>query len=544
MKQMTKQSAIVGVTTLSSLMTVGTAAADTQDFALHQKGDDVKMEEWRTEVARIEAENAQAEADAKTASVTPSKSASTGTTTDTSEKRLAMEERNRKLRHEYHEKYRDYLDAVNEGRKDVVEPTKPVYETMLPDNATESAPSEAFTIVRWDEKPLPNVPQLEFYREVTESSQAPVRTGSSEAPKAKEGLAPASTPEAALTLSDAKEARSEEALETAGEQTSKETVGEAPTPEKAEGADKNLTDAKEQKSKESVGEAPTPEKADGANKHLTDAKEQKSKETKAPTKTSSESSSTYESQKRAYQEAMRQYAEKKSQYDEALKAYTSAKSKYDADLAAYNKILADNAEITKSNQSKQAGYDATYKAYQTAKAEYDAKLTAYNQQVAQNEKAKVAYETAVSNYQAAKKKYDSDSATYQSAMSKYAADKQSYDAKMAEMERNKNIPGHLSQAMSQSLIFTNEPNATVTITGQAHNIKSSSWESADGVLQKFAADRYRSTDYGLQPEAVKNALEGSPDNVSYPVIMNNNSTTTVEYNNLQNTSYKVGRLVR
>ena len=254
--------------------------------------------------------------------------------------------------------------------------------------------------------------------------------------------------------------------------------------------------------------------------------------------TQSQNSSTYEQQKRAHQEAMRQYTEKKSQYDEALKQYTTAKAKYDADLAAYNKILADNAEITKGNQSKQASYDAAYKAYQTAKSEYDAKLTAYNQQVAQNEKAKVAYNTAVSDYQAAKKKYDQDSATYQSAMSKYVADKSSYDAKMAEMERNKNIPGHLSQAMSQSLLFTNEPNATVTITGQAHNIKSSSWESADGVLQKFAADHYRSTDYGLQPEAVKNALEGSPDNLSYPVIMNNNSTTTVEYNNLQNTSYK------
>ena len=283
MKQMTKQSAIVGMTTLSSLMAVGTAAADTQDFALHQKGDDVKMEEWRTEVARIEAENAQAEADAKASLVTPTKSTSTGTTTDTSEKRLAMEERNRKLRHEYHEKYRDYLDAVNEGRKDLVEPAKPVYETMLPDVTAESAPRESFTIVRWDEKPLPNVPQLEFYREANET-HAPASVKSPEAPKATEGLAPASTPEAALTLSDAKEARSEETLATVEEPQSKEVVGEAPTPEKAEGADKNLTDAKEQKSKETVGEAPTPEKADGADKHLTDAKEQKSKETQAPTK--------------------------------------------------------------------------------------------------------------------------------------------------------------------------------------------------------------------------------------------------------------------
>ena len=242
MKQMTKQSAIMGVTTLSSLMAVGTAAADTQDFALHQKGDDVKMEEWRTEVARIEAENAQAEADAKASLVASTTSAPAKTTTDTSEKRLAMEERNRKLRHEYHEKYRDYLDAVNEGRKDVVEPTKPVYETMLPDNATESAPSEAFTIVRWDEKPLPNVPQLEFYREANET-KAPASVESPEAPKAKDGLAPAPTPEAALTLSDAKEARSEETLSPGDEQTSTELGGVGPTEERAEGADKNFTAA-------------------------------------------------------------------------------------------------------------------------------------------------------------------------------------------------------------------------------------------------------------------------------------------------------------
>ena len=285
MKQMTKQSAIIGVTTLSSLMAVGTAAADTQDLALHQKGDDVKMEEWRTEVARIEAENAQAEADAKASLVASTTSAPAKTTTNTSEKRLAMEERNRKLRHEYHEKYRDYLDAVNEGRKDLVEPAKPVYETMLPDVAAESTTSASFTIVRWDEKPLPNVPQLEFYREAND--KAPTSVESPEASKATEGLAPASTPEAALTLSDAKEARSEETLATGEEQKSKETLGEAPTPEKAEGADKNLANAKEQKSKEAVGEAPTPEKADGADKHLTDAKEQQSKETKAPTKTSS-----------------------------------------------------------------------------------------------------------------------------------------------------------------------------------------------------------------------------------------------------------------
>jgi len=109
MKQLMKSSAMVGLTTLSSLMATGTASADTQDLALHEKGDDVKMEAWRTDVARVEAENAQAEADAKNAAATTTESTTTTAVSDDSEKREAMEERNRVLRNQYHEKYRDYI---------------------------------------------------------------------------------------------------------------------------------------------------------------------------------------------------------------------------------------------------------------------------------------------------------------------------------------------------------------------------------------------------------------------------------------------------
>ena len=48
-----------------------------------------------------------------------------------------------------------------------------------------------------------------------------------------------------------------------------------------------MTNAKEQKSKETLGEAPTPEKAEGADTHLDKKEDQTSKDTKAPTKTSS-----------------------------------------------------------------------------------------------------------------------------------------------------------------------------------------------------------------------------------------------------------------
>ena len=272
MKQLMKSSAMVGLTTLSSLMATGTASADTQDLALHEKGDDVKMEAWRTDVARVEAENAQAEADAKNAAATTTESTTTTTVSDDSDKREAMEERNRVLRNQYHEKYRDYMDAVNEGRTDVPEPTKPVYETMLPASKASKATSTDFTIVRWDEKALPKGPQLDFYKETGDT--APVenkQTAPTETKPKGEALAEAPTPENALTLS--------EGLTSASD--SKDVAGDVPTPDKA------LTNAKEQKSKEAIAEAPTPEKAEGADTHLDQKEDQTSKDTKAPTKTSS-----------------------------------------------------------------------------------------------------------------------------------------------------------------------------------------------------------------------------------------------------------------
>lgn len=275
MKQLMKSSAMVGLTTLSSLMATGTASADTQDLALHEKGDDVKMEAWRTDVARVEAGNAQAEADAKNAAATTTESTTTTAVSDDSDKREAMEERNRVLRNQYHEKYRDYMDAVNEGRTDVPEPAKPVYETMLPASKASKATSTDFTIVRWDEKALPNGPQLEFYKETSENKPTAPAESKAVAPtetKPKvEALAEAPTPENALTLS--------EGLTSAS--NSKEVAGDIPTPDNA------LTNAKEQKSKEAIGEAPTPEKAEGADTHLDKKEDQTSKDTKAPTKTSS-----------------------------------------------------------------------------------------------------------------------------------------------------------------------------------------------------------------------------------------------------------------
>lgn len=268
MKQLMKSSAMVGLTTLSSLMATGTASADTQDLALHEKGDDVKMEAWRTDVARVEAENAQAEADAKNAAVSTTES--TTTTSDDSEKREAMEERNRVLRNQYHEKYRDYMDAVNEGRTDVPEPTKPVYETMLPASKVSKSTSTDFTIVRWNEKALPNGPQLDFYKEAGDSTETKPATPTEAKPKG-EALAEAPTPENALTLS--------EGLTSAS--NAKEVAGDVPTP------DNTLANATEQKSKEAIGEAPTPEKAEGADTHLDKKEDQTSKDTKAPTKTSS-----------------------------------------------------------------------------------------------------------------------------------------------------------------------------------------------------------------------------------------------------------------
>lgn len=281
MKQLMKSSAMVGLTTLSSLMAAGTASADTQDLELHEKGDDVKMEAWRTEVARVEAENAQAEADAKNAATTTTESTTTTAVSDDSDKREAMEERNRVLRNQYHEKYRDYMDAVNEGRTDVPEPTKPVYETMLPTAKTNKTTTTDFTIVRWDEKALPKGPQLEFYKEsgnTVENKQTTTVAPTESKPKVE-----VQTPENALTLSDNLTSSSDakDVVDDTSSSKTNESAGDVPTPTNP------LVDSKEQKSKEAIGEPPTPEKADGADKHLNQKEDQTAKDTKAPTKTSS-----------------------------------------------------------------------------------------------------------------------------------------------------------------------------------------------------------------------------------------------------------------
>ena len=173
------------------------------------------------------------------------------------------------------------MDAVNEGRTDVPEPTKPVYETMLPAAKTNKTTTTDFTIVRWDEKALPKGPQLEFYKEsgnTVENKQTTTVAPTESKPKVEVQI-----PENALTLSDNLTSSSDakDVVDDTSSSKTNESAGDVPTPTNP------LVDSKEQKSKEAIGEPPTPEKADGADKHLNQKEDQTAKDTKAPTKTSS-----------------------------------------------------------------------------------------------------------------------------------------------------------------------------------------------------------------------------------------------------------------
>ncbi len=108
---------------------------------------------------------------------------------------------------------------VNEGRTDVPEPTKPVYETMLLSSSEQSNHRLGCSLGM---KALPNGPQLNSWWQLVILPVTKPVTSTEAKPKG-EALAEAPSPENALTLS--------EGLTSAS--NSKEVVGDVPTPDNA-----------------------------------------------------------------------------------------------------------------------------------------------------------------------------------------------------------------------------------------------------------------------------------------------------------------------
>lgn len=134
-------------------------------------------------------------------------------------------------------------------------------------------------------------------------------------------------------------------------------------------------------------------------------------------------------------------------------------------------------------------------------------------------------------YDAKVNKYNQDVAAYNQA-------KQEWDAKKAELESKKTEEGQLTETLAQNLIFKDEPNAEVTVSGNFQGY----WKRSDN---RYGND-YGNVDY--KPESgdtLEQSWTGgyatwkaSNDNfLGLPVVLSQGDSITATYTNLQNSSY-------
>lgn len=121
---------------------------------------------------------------------------------------------------------------------------------------------------------------------------------------------------------------------------------------------------------------------------------------------------------------------KTSSYEEEMAKYTQAQAKYESELEAFNQ------------------------AYE----QYQQDLELYHQNVELDKISTAEYEEAMKQYQEAYQKYEEELKYYQKQ-------KEEYEQVLAQMEMDKDKPGHLSKPVGQALQFGSDPNATLTITG-------------------------------------------------------------------------------
>lgn len=176
-------------------------------------------------------------------------------------------------------------------------------------------------------------------------------------------------------------------------------------------------------------------------------------------------------------------------FEESTQVYRSMQEAKDAELAQKNQIAQSIKQY--EDEKKQS------------KDEYDAKVNKYNQDVA-------AYNQA----------------------------KQEWDAKKAELESKKTEEGQLTETLAQNLIFKDEPNAEVSVSGNFQGY----WKRSDN---RYGND-YGNVDY--KPESgdtLEQSWTGgyatwkaSNDNfLGLPIVLSQGDSVTATYTNLQNSSY-------
>lgn len=176
---------------------------------------------------------------------------------------------------------------------------------------------------------------------------------------------------------------------------------------------------------------------------------------------------------------------------------------------------------------------------------FEENTTVYNslqeaQQAEQQQKQQLAQ--SIKQYEDEKKQskdeYDAKVNKYNQDVAAYNQAKQEWDAKKAELENKKTEEGQLTETLAQNLIFKDEPNAEVTVSGNFQGY----WKRSDN---RYGND-YGNVDY--KPESgdtLEQSWTGgyatwkaSNDNfLGLPVVLSQGDSITATYTNLQNSSY-------
>lgn len=162
------------------------------------------------------------------------------------------------------------------------------------------------------------------------------------------------------------------------------------------------------------------------------------------------------------------------------------------------------------------------------------------QQAEQTQKQQI--EQSIKQYEDAKKyqkeQHDREVDKYQQDLTQYNQEKQAWEAKKAELESKKTEEGQLIETLAQNLVFKDEPNAEVTVSGNFQGY----WKRSDN---RYGND-YGNVDY--KPESgdtLEQSWSGgyatwkaSNDNfLGLPVVLSQGDSITATYTNLQNSSY-------
>ena len=162
------------------------------------------------------------------------------------------------------------------------------------------------------------------------------------------------------------------------------------------------------------------------------------------------------------------------------------------------------------------------------------------QQAEQTQKQQI--EQSIKQYEDAKKQqkeqHDREVDKYKQDLTQYNQEKQAWEAKKAELESKKTEEGQLTETLAQNLIFKDEPNAEVTVSGNFQGY----WKRSDN---RYGND-YGNVDY--KPEngdTLEQTWTGgyatwkaSNDNfLGLPVVLKQGDSITATYTNLQNSSY-------